>query len=87
VPVAKASAMAPAAPARVEPSVAASVKKPVASITKVSQEPNVARDMAVIKDTAREAAAIKPAARVSAPAPTPAPRAKAAVSDGDWETF
>jgi methyl-accepting chemotaxis protein I, serine sensor receptor len=92
-----ASAAAPAAKAvkaaRVEPTVTASVKKPVAPITKVSQEPNVARDPAVIKNTAREAAATKPAARASAPATasashaSPAPRAKATVADGDWETF
>jgi methyl-accepting chemotaxis protein I, serine sensor receptor len=82
---------AAAAAARVEPVVAtASVKKPVASITKVSQEPNVARDPAVIKDTAREAAhkpAIKPAIKATTQAVTARPAKAATAADGDWETF
>jgi methyl-accepting chemotaxis protein I, serine sensor receptor len=80
--------------------VASSVRKePVTSsatknvgITKVSHEANVAREPAVIKDTAHDTVK-KPAPRAAAatPAATPAPAPRAAkavaVADGDWETF
>jgi methyl-accepting chemotaxis protein I, serine sensor receptor len=84
-----ARAKAPTA-ARIEPV----VKKPAAGITKVSPEPNVARDPAVIKDTAREAThtpaakpAVKPAVKAAAPASVAKPAKATAAADGDWETF
>jgi uncharacterized phage infection (PIP) family protein YhgE len=60
--------------------------------TKISPEPNVARNRAVNKGTgtaaARQGATSAPAAVSAAPAVSPRATARAAATaDGDWETF